>query len=270
MTEDILGGSGHTSFFRSLVLASTKEDIITRSPRGQLVLEMLDYIHHLDDGRISSIATVIVSKLSTCLLAGERHVLTSVAFGAVWSAFHKMRDSREIVDAWSAFVTSNIPATHCREQGLALQIFLDRIVKKLIANEAASKQQGLQGNAMFNSLTMFESNAIRYMAGFVAVKLIKKFGRCTTNDAVQHKHKLFVKALQGMKATAQPGEPDSVLEYSTLWMELIDRGGLYHINDSVFELFQSIDLLLRQHFIVPDVQMYVPGTDLQKKLLRKL
>ena len=53
-------------------------------------------------------------------------------------------------------------------------------------------------------------------------------------------------------------------------MELIDRGGLYHINDSVFELFQSIDLLLRQHFIVPDVQMYVPGTDLQKKLLRKL
>ena len=73
-------------------------------------------------------------------------------------------------------------------------------MKKLIANEAASKQQGLQGNAMFNSLTMFESNAIRYMAGFVAVKLIKKFGRCTTNDAVQHKHKLFVKALQGMKA----------------------------------------------------------------------
>ena len=73
---------------------------------------MLDYIHHLDDGRISSIATVIVSKLSTCLLAGERHVLTSVALGAVWSAFHKMRDSREIVDAWSAFVTSNIPAMH--------------------------------------------------------------------------------------------------------------------------------------------------------------
>ena len=147
------------------------------------------------------------------------------------------------VNVWSAFVTSNIPATHCREQGLALQILLDRIVKKLIANKAASKQQGLQHCAMFNSLTMFESNAIRYMAGFVAVK---KFRRCTMNDAVQHKHKLFVKALQGMKATPQPEEPDSVLEYSTLWMELIDRGGLYHINYSVFEIFQSIDLLLRQ------------------------
>ena len=36
-----------------------------------------------------------------------------------------------------------------------------------------------------------------------------------------------------MKAVDQPGEPDSVLEYTKEWSELIDRGGLYHINDMV-------------------------------------
>ena len=42
-----------------------------------------------------------------------------------------------------------------------------------------------------------------------------------------------MKVLTSMKAKNQPGEPESVLDYTTLWAELIDRGGLYHINDQV-------------------------------------
>ena len=45
---------------------------------------------------------------------------------------------------------------------------------------------------------------------------------------------------------------------------------IFRRNVSVFELFQSIDLLLRQHFNVPDVQMYVPGTDLRKIVVEKV
>ena len=29
----------------------------------------------------------------------------------------------------------------------------------------------------------------------------------------------------------QPGEPESMLDYTKLWSDLIDRGGLYHINE---------------------------------------
>ena len=29
----------------------------------------------------------------------------------------------------------------------------------------------------------------------------------------------------------QPGEPESMLDYMKLWSDLIDRGGLYHINE---------------------------------------
>ena len=44
---------------------------------------------------------------------------------------------------------------------------------------------------------------------------------------------MFVCVLNSMKTHDQPGEPDSVLDYSTLWSELIDCGGLYHISDEV-------------------------------------
>ena len=42
-----------------------------------------------------------------------------------------------------------------------------------------------------------------------------------------------MRVLMGMKAADQGGEPDSILEYTKAWSELIDRGGLYHINDKV-------------------------------------
>ena len=71
-------------------------------------------------------------------------------------------------------------------------------------------------------LTMLESNAIRYMVDYVALKLLKKFKRHLKNTAIQQRNKLFVKMLEGMKALQQPGEPDSVAEYRTLWIELID------------------------------------------------
>ena len=36
-------------------------------------------------------------------------------------------------------------------------------------------------------------------------------------------------------AVDQPGEPESVLDYTKLWSDLIDRGGIYHINEEVCE-----------------------------------
>ena len=78
-----------------------------------------------------------------------------------------------------------------------------------------------------------ESNAIRYMAGSVAVNLLKKYRKTSKNLKLQEKRSMFVNVLTQMKATDQPGEPTTVYEYTKLWSELIDRGGLYHINDKV-------------------------------------
>lgn len=130
------------------------------------------------------------------------------------------------------------PPVH-KESELALQVLLDRGLKRIISNLAKKKKQQQPARIISHrDITVIESNSIRYMAGYVAVKLLKKFKRQSKNDKLHVKHKLFVCTLNKMKAANQPGEPDSILEYSTLWMELVDRGGLYHINDDVFRLLQ--------------------------------
>ena len=61
------------------------------------------------------------------------------------------------------------------------------------------------------------------------------------------KRRLFVTVLVDMRANNQPGDPDSPLEYTKVWTELIDRGGLYHISDDVFNLVQNIEAFVRRH-----------------------
>ena len=50
-----------------------------------------------------------------------------------------------------------------------------------------------------------EKNAIKYMAGYVVVKLLKRFRKPTRNPLLKEKWSLFVKVLTSMKAEEQPG-----------------------------------------------------------------
>ena len=72
-------------------------------------------------------------------------------------------------------------------------------------------------------LTMCDSNAVRYMSDYVAVKLLKKHKRSSKYPALQLKQRLFVDILESMKAEEQPGKPDSVSDYTTLMMAIIDQ-----------------------------------------------
>ena len=93
------------------------------------MMEMLDYISKLKGDFVVKIAISLVSHLNVCLVAEKRHVLSSEALSAVCSAFHRLHNSQDILQAWTAFVT-NISSAYCKEQQLTLQILLDHIMKK--------------------------------------------------------------------------------------------------------------------------------------------
>ena len=57
------------------------------------------------------------------------------------------------------------------------------------------------------------------------------------------KYSLFQSVLRGMCVEQQP-ELESVEDYSKQWNELIDCGGLYHINDKVSTFYQVTVLYL--------------------------
>ena len=71
-----------------------------------------------------------------------------------------------------------------------------------------------------------------------------------------------------MSVTNQPLRVESIVDYTTLWPELINRGGLYHINDEVFHLIEDIEAIVLQHLKVSSMQVD-EGSDVRLKIIKE-
>ena len=195
-------------------------------------MDLLQYLEQAEHGQLVDISIHLTEKINSCITV-SRSRMPSSAEGSMWSAFHQLRSSSEIQRVWCRFVARSIPPNvNCEESQLVLQLLLDRILKKLLENQAkASKKYEISDYV--RPLTSLECNAVRYMAGYVAIKLLKKYQKPTKHQELKMKHQYFIKVLHQMQATDQPGDVDTLSDYTGLWSELIDRGGLYHISDEL-------------------------------------
>ncbi len=75
-----------------------------------------------------------------------------------------------------------------------------------------------------------KENAIQYMAGYVVAKLLQRLKKPVKQPLLINS--IFVTVLNEMSAT-DVGHVDTPAEYASLWTELIDRGGIYHVNVKV-------------------------------------
>ncbi len=214
-----------------------QEQLIKRSPKGKRIMVILDAMERLVvEKKFEICVAELVQTMDRCLIrASQIHHLPAAVQCTIWSEFHSTRCSLETKRIWETLICK-IPEAQSQEHQFTMQILLDRILKRLIKSKAQKKLDGLSSalaNVQTQPLTMLESNAIRYMAGYVAVSLLRRYRKPSKNIKLQEKRSFFVKVLSRMKCTNQPGEPTTTYEYSKLWSELIDRGGLYHINDKV-------------------------------------
>ncbi len=60
------------------------------------------------------------------------------------------------------------------------------------------------------------------MAGYVAIKLKKKFQKRTKNPELRKKREFFVRVLSSMEADCQVDGVETVVDYTNQWTELID------------------------------------------------
>ena len=89
---------------------------------------------------------------------------------------------------------------------------------------------------LHHTLSVVESNAVRYAAGFILRKLEQKFAKQKTKEAIQ-----CTAALREMAAKVKIRKPATKQQPSTKWINLVDRGGLYHIQDTVYDFFITIE-----------------------------
>ena len=83
-----------------------------------------------------------------------------------------------------------------------------------------------------------EENALRYVSGYVALKLMRKYEKEDSARAAQ-----FLECLSKM---AVLGNESSFYDYTREWVSSVDRGGLLHVNDGTSEFFKAVELQTRQ------------------------
>ena len=155
----------------------------------------------------------------------------------MWANYHKIRTSSGFLARWSSFTTSAVgePATLILTQHLTSLMFREMIKERFPLEKGTSTSEDLP------PLSAVEENALRYAAGYVCRNLRKKLERSS--------HPLKEELILGIMDLLDCCDEDDDEEASSVtWLNSIDRGGLWHVSDTTFVVFQSMEEVVRQHF----------------------
>ena len=227
--------SEYTGVYFDTIKKLKEEEHVKSTEKGHHVILLSTYLEQQGDHTVSKeFADLVCTRLAGILdKSKHKRKLPSAIMGKVWGQFHKIRFDSTLHHQWTTYLTAvDVPPPLKIGASLTLQLLLDRLFKRLI-NILAVDSKAIVHLDQEVTLTPREQNAIRYMGGYVAVKLKKKFWKKTKNPELEKKRKMFVQVLTSMEADDQVDSVDSIEDYTTMWTNLIDRGGLYHIKDSV-------------------------------------
>ena len=170
----------------------------------------------------------LVTTLSTCF---EDHVIVGKfqkQRERMWERYHKLRSSDSYRATWSKF----LEALGCEAIAVFYQFVTDSLLEQLIKLRYPIMVESTDDEA---SLDFEECSAIRYAAGYVLRSLTKKLSRSKNKQEL-------INCVQEMAEGA-----DESTDSSTEWVRAVDRGGLIHVNDSTYNVFAEIELVVRKH-----------------------
>lgn len=151
----------------------------------------------------------------------------SVLKEKAWIAFHHLRIS-ELPKLWSKF-TPNLSPLVCQHVNYKLYT---ELVKSKLCQSAPLRYTRVE----VPELNEDEENIIRYAAGYVPFKLLKKYEKSSETE--------FVECLSNMSIN---GDESNLMEYTRMWTMQVNRGGLFEINDLTYTLFKEIEVKVRYH-----------------------
>ena len=142
----------------------------------------------------------------------------------LWRQFYLLRCLPDFILQWTAFLSEcQIPVKPVLYQHLT-----DIIFKTLLQNHFRILQ--LETDNSMDS-TNNERSALRYASGYICRHLRKKFER--ENHDLKEEMILCLASLVKDSNSEECGTDEE-------WLELMDRGGLYHVKETTFQLFCAI------------------------------
>ena len=152
----------------------------------------------------------------------------------MWSTYYKIRISATFRRTWCDFfmqAIGSIPPPNLYQH--ITDLILSKMVQKDVDETVHhSKEESTE------PITRIEECALRYAAGYVCKHFVEKFKKSSHPSRDK-----LIWCLRRLEVEGE-SEPDND---STAWIESVDRGGLWHINGSVYPVFYALEEETRLH-----------------------
>ena len=142
------------------------------------------------------------------------------------------------------------------------------IVKKVFLKclywKKGTRQIGLEEDNLNLNLSSHEAKVLRYVAGFLpfSIKCLYE----TRNDATS---KVIVSILNSWRLSNNADErEETYLEFSNAWVDSVDRGGLFLVNNCFYVFVKRIEDVARKLFNKKLIYSY-QGEDLRDTLMNR-
>ena len=181
--------------------------------------------------QVELFATQLTAALKSCLPAPR--LSQQVRREKLWGAYHQLRTSEKYIRDWKEFLHKTVGQSSC---AIFVQHVGDCMLKDLIERHFEVLAPPSR-NEREPSLNLYEANALRYAAGYVPRALTKKLKK----SAHPLKNELTICLLDLL----DDGEDECTESHE--WIFKLDRGGLKHINNICYQLFEAMEIEIRCH-----------------------
>jgi len=174
---------------------------------------------------------VLVLRLKACFTS--KHKTMQLKRESMWGAYHRLRASDTFRRDWKTFLHESFqveafPAFY--------QFVTHHMFKELLKMEYPLPE--VSTNTCARPLTLEEKNALRYVAGYI----VRKLQSTLESSSISKKDEMIylLMELAGDELAEETG--------TELWTNMVDRGGLWHVNDQTYDLFATVEEEIRHFF----------------------
>ena len=164
----------------------------------------------------------------------------------LWSAFHDQRQTK-LLKLWQDLFSKQGISD---DDQLFLQSVNQELFQLMLVDYMEDKNKTKASREQQVTLSADELNAMQYACGYVPHKLLKRY-----ESRRGAKVRRFVECLGNMAVVCEDSDPD-LLAYTRLWIERVNRGSLFPLNDETFHFFIQIEkvvrVLLPKHIVKTD------------------
>ena len=171
----------------------------------------------------------------------------------IWQQFFTVRSSSGFISRWTAFLErASANPTPTLYQHLTDIIFRELMKEHYVI--PSSQSPTMEG------VSTLEGNALRYAAGYVVRHICKKVKK-SSHESKEDITDCLMQLVLG-------GQDDGDQGTAEEWTNLVDRGGLWHVRETTFQVFYALEEGLRQY--LSELSSPATTTGLKTKFVAKL